>query len=175
MTLVAVEVGGRVAEVGTARPLQQVAANRRHVAQLRRRGKQQRLRDGGRSCLDDQVGGDPAHRRERADHDGAVLLGDVAHPRQPADVDQELGADDVALRQVEHRRAAGQQHRPVPAGPRSRLGERIGSGVVEIHHAASWRIISAAAARTAVTMLLYAPQRHRLPAMNSRISASDPA
>ena len=53
-------VAGRrgVVEVGAARPLHQVAADRRHVAQLRRGAREDRLATAADSALDLRVVGD---------------------------------------------------------------------------------------------------------------------
>ncbi len=57
----------RVVEVAAARPLHQVAADRRHVAQLRRRTGQDGLREQRIAPLDLLVVGDVGVRHERAE------------------------------------------------------------------------------------------------------------
>ena len=65
------EVRG-IAEIGAARALHQIAADGRHVADLRRSRLPQRFRDGGEAALDVGMVGDMAHLRQRADG-GAAL------------------------------------------------------------------------------------------------------
>src|SRR4051794_40383919 len=61
-----------VAEVAAADTLAEVAADRRHVAQLLRRAEQERLRDGGVAGGDRGVARDRAHARERPDPQAAA-------------------------------------------------------------------------------------------------------
>ena len=62
----------RVVEVGAARALQQVAAGRRHVAQLLRGARQDRARQQRIALLDQRVVGEVGVRHERADAQAAV-------------------------------------------------------------------------------------------------------
>ena len=64
----------RVVEVEAARPLQQVAAGRRHVAQLLRGAGQDRARQQRIALLDQRMIGEVGVRHERADAQAAVRL-----------------------------------------------------------------------------------------------------
>ena len=57
---------GHVAEIGTARALEDIAAETRHVSDLLAGGKLQRLRDSGVIMLDVDVIGCIRHTYERA-------------------------------------------------------------------------------------------------------------
>jgi selenophosphate synthetase-related protein len=85
---------GEVAKVGAARSLREVAADRRHVAKLRGRAREQCLRQDGQRRADGGVLGEVAVLHERADAD---LRGrDVDRtPRQPADIDERSGRLDA--------------------------------------------------------------------------------
>ena len=65
------KVGG-IAEIGAARALHQIAADGRHVADLRRSRLPQRFRDGGEAALDVGMVGDVAHLGQRADGGAAA-------------------------------------------------------------------------------------------------------
>ena len=120
-----------LAEVRTARPLHEVPADRRGVAQLRRRARQQRLRDGGEALLHERVRGDVGHAREGADTEAA---GDVvdAGERQGVDVDDVRGALDVRLHQVDEVRPAGDEF-----GRSARAGAH-GAGGRGLAHIIKW-------------------------------------
>ena len=63
---------GRVVEIEAARPLQEIAAGRRHVAQLLRGAGQDRARQQRIALLDQRVIGEIGVRHERADAQAAV-------------------------------------------------------------------------------------------------------
>ena len=86
------------------------------------------------------------------------------------------GLDDAVLEhQVELRRAAGEVRRVrVGADQRDGLGRVVGARVYSNGRIAT-RSLACATSRIAATMFGYAPQRQRLPLMNSRISSSEPA
>jgi len=149
----------RVAEVRAPRPLQDVAAQRRHVAELRAGGKLQALRDG-------RVAGQHARVRSHRGHAGKGAhtqatrpgLDAGMHRAQRGEVHQALRGQHVELHQIEQRRAAGQElHRrihlalarllPQPRGLRRVHGAVIGE---RAHQA---RPICARACLMAVTML----------------------
>src|SRR5262249_56611431 len=71
-----------VAEIRAARSLHDVAADRRHVAELARGGEQQGLGDNGELLPDVAVGRHLAHSRKRADAQPAVRP--EINPRQTA-------------------------------------------------------------------------------------------
>src|SRR4029077_15643458 len=59
----------RIAKVPTPGPLQEIAANRRHVAQLGRGTKEQGFANDRRPCRDRGICSELFHRRQRADAD----------------------------------------------------------------------------------------------------------
>jgi hypothetical protein len=101
-------VAGRVEhpEVRTAHALQQVAADRSHVAQLRRRAFDQRLRDQRLQTQRIRMRGNFRHPRQGPDQQVGAL-GVNAAEGQRIDVDQPLGTLNFLAHQVDQRRAAG--------------------------------------------------------------------
>src|SRR4029077_12219131 len=63
----------RIAKVPTPGPLQEIAANRRHVAQLRRSTKEQGFANDWRPCRDRGIRSEFFHRRQRADADRLTM------------------------------------------------------------------------------------------------------
>ena len=119
----------RVAEVPAARPLQQVAADRGHVPQLRRGGDGGRLGQGGVARLEQRGSLDLGQRGQRAQGDaaGAVRVDPGGEPCQALDVDQPVRGGEVGLHQGEQVGAAGQGAgpavflaAPAPGGSRVR-------------------------------------------------------
>ena len=72
IALVAIAIAD-VAEIAAARPLQDIAAERRHVAQLRAGGKLERVRDHRIIALDFGICCDVGHPRQRAEPQIAAL------------------------------------------------------------------------------------------------------
>ncbi len=99
-----------IAEIGAARPLQQVAADRRHVADLCRGALRERLRDRRKMLAHRRIVGDGAHLRECADRGAAGIDRDGVEVAQMGDVDDLIGRDHAALGEVEQGRSARQQH-----------------------------------------------------------------
>ena len=130
-------VAGRrgVVEVIAARPLQEVAAGRRHVAQLLRSAREDRAREQRIALLDQRMIGEVGIRHERADAHAAVRgLLDLVQ-RQPRDVDQPRGAFDILLHQVDQVGAAGDEFRRRIGGDLPhRVGDVVGARVLEIDH-----------------------------------------
>lgn len=120
-----------VVEVMAARALHQIAADRRHIAQLRRgagqqRGLQQRIVR--------------AHQRmicgigiadHRANADAAIGRCIDACQRQPADIDQPLWPFDAGLDQIEQIGAARDEARAGLLAQLQRRVEAVGAVVVE--------------------------------------------
>jgi hypothetical protein len=109
-------VAGRIeaAKIGAAHPLQEIAPDRGHVAQLRRGSllqgfDDQRLRLGRR-----RMRGHVGHAGERSDRKTACVQADVAQ-REAVDVDQPCRPLDLLAHQVDQRRAASDV---APAGKR---------------------------------------------------------
>jgi len=100
---------GVVAEVHAAGALQEVAAGGGHVAQLRRGAGEQRLRQHPVAARDGRMVGEVGVANQRADLQAAV--GELLHlvERKPVDVDDQLGALDVELHEVEQGGAAGDE------------------------------------------------------------------
>ena len=159
-------VAGRrnVVEVGAARALQEVAADRRHVAQLLRGAGQQRARQHRIAPLHHWVIGKIGVAHERPDAKAAACgLLDLVE-RKPGDVDQLRRPLDVHLHQVDQIGAAGDEFRPRARGHLAHgVGDIRRTRILEVDHdcpIACW---------IAATMLVYAPQRQMLPLISSRI------
>jgi hypothetical protein len=127
--------------------LQHIAAERRHVTELRARGKLQRLSDDRIISADFGVLGRGRHRHKGPETEPAIAALDAHSFRVEAvDVDHHLRAHHVELHQVEQGRTAGQKlrrrHRrrdrvaPV-CGHLHCLGEAAGTLVEEGAHLVS--------------------------------------
>ena len=162
-------VAGRrgVIEIGAARALQEIAAGRRHVAQLLRRACQDRACEQRIALLDQRVIGEIGIRHERADPQSSVGGLFDGLERQPRNVDQPCRPFDVLFHQVDQIGAARDEFRFWIGGDLAhRVGDVGGPRILEIDHdcpIACW---------IAATMLGYAPQRQMLPLMSSRISSA---
>ncbi len=147
LTLVA-RAPGRIAEIITPRPLQYIAAERRHVAELRAGGEIEGLGDHRVIPPDLRMLGCGSHRDESAEIERVGVALDAGPGRiEGVDVDQHLGPHHVELHQVEEGRAAGQILRrrhgrreaaAVVARRRlDRLGKTAGASVKEGAHPVS--------------------------------------
>jgi hypothetical protein len=140
-----------VAEIGASRALHDVAANRRHVAQLSGCGEQQRLREDRKAGADLRMRGHVAHAGERTDPQTTVRQRvDPGHVRNRVDVQQTFGQSRAVLDQAEEIGAAGDEGelRILGMGG-ARLGGIIGPGEGKHVHG---QCLPAASA-TASTML----------------------
>jgi hypothetical protein len=109
-----------VAKIRAAGALQDIAAERRHIAQLRTDGKLQRIRDHRVAALDLGIRRDIGHPRQCTQPQiVAVKNGGRPGARQRIDVDDVQGAHDIELHQVDQRGTAGE-----------RLGGRCRQGIV---------------------------------------------
>ena len=124
---------GAVAEIQAAGPLQQVAADGRHVAHLGRGGLRQRLREQWEVLLDTLVVGDCGETRHGADP-RAVRVHRDARQRQSADANQCRRRQHVFLQQLQHVGAAGDQHRSLRGGEIERRLQAVRLGVAERLH-----------------------------------------
>ena len=104
-------VAGRrgVVEIIAARPLQQIAAGRRHIAQLRRRAGEDRARQQRITLLDRRMPGEIGIRHQRADAQAAVPGFFHCLEWQSRDVDQPRRTFNILLHQVEQVGAAGDE------------------------------------------------------------------
>ena len=130
-------VAGRrdVVEIEAARALQEVAAGRRHVAQLLRRAGQDRARQQRIALLDQRVVGEVGVRHQRADAQAAARRLLDAVERQPRDVDQPRRALDIVLHQVDQVGAAGDELRARVGGDLAhRVGDVGGARILEVDH-----------------------------------------
>ena len=130
-------IAGRrgVVEVRAARALQEIAAGRGHVAQLRRSAGEDRARQQRIALGDQRVVGEVGIRHQRADAQAAVrgLLDGLE--RQPRNVDQPRRPLDVLLHQIDQVGAAGDEFRRGVGGDQAdRVGDVVGAGIVEIDH-----------------------------------------
>jgi hypothetical protein len=125
-----------VVEIPAARPLQQVAAGRGHVAQLLRSARQDRARQQRVAALDHRVVRKIAVRHERADPQAAVRRFLDPLERQLRDVDQPRRPFDVLLHQVDQIGAAGDEFGVrIRAGAAHRIRDVGGARVFETDHA----------------------------------------
>ena len=124
-----------VIEIIAARPLQQVAAGRGHVAQLLRGARQDRAGQQRIALLNQRVTGEIAVRHQRADPQAAPRRFLDGLERQPRDVDQPRRTFDVLLHQIDQVGAASDEFccrigRDLP----HRVGDVVGPRVLKIDH-----------------------------------------
>jgi hypothetical protein len=125
-----------VAEVVAAGALHEVAADRRHVADLRAGAREERLGERRVAPPYGLVVGEVAVAHVGADPHAAAGQGLDLRQRQGVDVDQDGGSLDVELQEVDEGRAAGEELRPAVARHGvDRLVRPRGSGVGEGVHA----------------------------------------
>ena len=159
-------VAGRrlVVEVQAAGALQQVPPDRRHVPQLPGGAVQDRLGQNRIPGPDQGVRGQATVMHQGTDPKPAIreLIDPVQ--RQPGDVNDSLRPLDALTHQVDEVGTAGEELRP-------RLGSDRLEGGVHVRGADVGEGLHSATSSIAATMPLYAPHRHRLPLIRSRISA----
>ena len=137
---------GDIVEVGAARPLQEIAADRGGVAKLRGRSGQQRLGDRRKAPGESPVVGEVSVAHERADPHAAVgKVLDAVEAGKMADVHKPARAGHAALHQVQ-KVGAGRQI----GGARRRSGrngftDRCRPHVVEGLHATFLRLAASSA------------------------------
>jgi hypothetical protein len=126
-----------VVKVVTAGALQKIAAGRGHVAQLRRRARQDRAREYRITSRDQRVIGEVGIWHEGSDpHSARCFLNDLE--RQARNIDQPGRAFDILLHQIDQVGAAGDEFRPGSVGDLPhRIGDVAGPRVLEIDHACS--------------------------------------
>jgi hypothetical protein len=134
-------VAGRdvpVAEVAAARALQQVAADRRHVAQLHRRTHQQGLSHHRCPLTHREISRELLHGGQRPHLERVAGTGDAVQ-REPPDVDQPVRVDHRVLQhQVELVGATGQVGGPrITAHHRHGTGHVAGAHILERGHRAT--------------------------------------
>src|SRR4029453_4017157 len=161
--------GVDVTVVGATRPLHDVAGDGGHVSQLRGRAGQDGLREYRVAIADHRVPRKLAVGDVGADADRIVT--DVDSGKRGSTTPPQLwGGEDLDFHQIDERGPAGEEHRLPIGGDGCRGGIRgRGFPVAEPLHRppSAW-----GGCRTAATILGYAPQRHSLPLMRSRISSS---
>src|SRR4051794_35305500 len=166
-TLVAFLVAG-IIEVVAARPLQQGSAHRRHIAQLLRGTGENGLSENGITGANQLMIGSLGVPGQRSYADAAFVLFDLRQ-RKPVDVDQMRRAFYTHFHQVEKIGSTAQKASiGMPGEGLYRVIDCSGPSIGKRLHA----ILPSWTARTAATIPTYAPQRHRLPLMRSRISSS---
>jgi hypothetical protein len=159
--------GCDVVEVSATRALKQIAADRRHVAQLLRGAGQQCTGQHGIALPHQRVIGEIRVAHQRADAEPAI--GSVLNlvEGKPGDIDQLRWPLDVHLHKIDQIRAPGDELCAWAVGHEAhRLGGAVGARILEVDHGcpiACW---------IAATMLGYAPQRQMFPLINSRISSA---
>ncbi len=150
----------RITKICAARALKNVAAERRHIAQLSARREDQALGNDGIVAPHERIVGDVRHPRERAEPQAVGGLLDVLKPFNGADIDQRARLHHVELHQIENGRATGDELRvggdwrsPAVGGP-----EGPGDGGLIVRpHIDEWPhhapLISSRACLMAATML----------------------
>ena len=132
--------GGRVVEIGTAGPLQQVAAGRRGVAQLRRGAGEDGARKQGKARLDPGIVGDGGIARERADAQAAIGKRLDLLQGKGIDIDDRVRVRHVVFHEVDKVGAAGQELRPGACGKRGHgIRDGFGAGIGKGFHSAASR------------------------------------
>jgi hypothetical protein len=130
--LAADEVLGAV--VPAARALREVAAERRHRAELRRRGVAGGVGDHRVRAAQARVGGELRERDVRADLRAAGPDLDLVEPGELAEADEAARALDALLEPIEQIDAAGERHRAGRAERRHRVGDGLGLDPFEALH-----------------------------------------
>ena len=127
---------GGVVEIAASRPLQQIAADGRGIAQLRRGAGQQRLGDRGIGPREIRIVREIGIAHQRADADAAIgQTFDAVEPRQARDVDETARTGDAALHQVEQV-GAGREIGGARLGRgRDGVGDGRGPDIIEGLHA----------------------------------------
>ncbi len=148
-----------IVEIGASRPLEQIAADRRHVADLRRCTGQDRARQHRIALAHQPVLGQRGVADRRADQQPAALgLDDLGG--QSGHVDQTGRRRDPLAHQIDDVGATAEIGR-LGNGPQAQgLRPVGGAGIVEGGHAAT-------VARIASMIPLCAPHRHKLPLIRS--------
>ena len=130
-----------VVEIGAARPLQEIAADRRGVAKLRGRSGQQRLGDRRKAPGEIAVVREVGVADQRADPHAAVgKVLDAVEAGKVADVDEAARAGDAALHQVEKVGAGGQIGGARFRSGRDGFSDRRRPDIVERLHATFLRL-----------------------------------
>jgi hypothetical protein len=126
---------GGISEVPAAAALEQVAADRCHVAQLDGRPEEQGLPDKGQALDHVGVGGQLLHGGQ-CSHPQGVVFAPNAVQGQARDVHESLDLKDAVLQHQVHQRGATGQvgARRVGAHRRNGLPDVRGAGVVELPH-----------------------------------------
>ena len=125
-------IAGRrgVVEVIAAGALQEIAAGRGHVAQLRRSAGEEGAAQHWIAFGYQRVIGEVGVRHQRADAQAAVIGLLDAFERQVRNVDQPRWPLDVFLHQIDQVGAAGDEFRlGVGRDPAHRVGDVIGAGI----------------------------------------------
>ena len=130
-----------VVEIGATCFLHKVAADRRRVAKLRRGAGEQRLRDGRIGPGEALVVGEIGIADHRADAHAAVVQPfDAFEAGQAPNVDETGGAGDADFHQIDDI-GAGREKSPARLrGKRNRLCHSRGPDIIELVHAASFRL-----------------------------------
>ena len=135
-----------VVEVGAARPLQEIAADRGGVAKLRRRSGQQRLGDRRKASGESPVVSEVGIADQRSDPHAAVgKVLDLVEVGKMADVDKPARAGNAALHQVQEVGAGGQIGGARFRRGRNGFSDRCRPHIVEGLHATSFRLAASRA------------------------------
>ncbi len=147
-------VAGRagIAEIAAAGALEQVAAERRQVAHLRRGAEQQRLGEDAIAVPHLGMRGRVAHPHQRAEPQHRAIGVDAVEAAKARHVEDPRGRAQPFAHELDHVGAAGEEIRPRAAGgvgtmlraAADHVGERVRAGIGEGRHQAfspaAWRI-----------------------------------
>jgi hypothetical protein len=135
---------GRIVEVGAAGALQEIAADGRGIAQLRRRSRQQRLGHGREAQREIAIVREFRIANQRADaHGAAGEMLDFVEAGKMGDVDQPIGTTDAALHQIEEIGAAREIDGARLRGGGDSFRDGLRPHIVERLHATSLRLCAA--------------------------------
>jgi hypothetical protein len=99
----------RIIKIGASRPLQEIAADRRRIAQLCRGAGQKRFGNGRKAPGEMAIVGKIGVAHQRADAHAAIgKIFDPVEAGKMRDVDEPIGLRYVALHQIEKIRAGGE-------------------------------------------------------------------
>lgn len=154
--LALVAAAGGIVEIRTPRPLQQVAAYGRRIAQLRRRAGEKRLCHGRIRLRKLGVMREIGIADQRTDPQRAI--GEMLDPIEPVEmrnIDEPIRTADIALHQIEQVGAGGEIGRARLGGGGNGFSDRGGPDIIELFHAERLWLDSSApacASSTASTM-----------------------
>ena len=104
-----------ISEIGAAGPLQDVAGDRRHVADLCGGAREDRFRQHREAIAHDRMPRQLTVGDRRADGDRVIRHVDARQPERP-DIDNGVWREHIDLHQIDKRRPTSQEHRARAGG-----------------------------------------------------------